>query len=54
VNYFHTGYRTDGILDVHLVTDNDIANKTSYAAKIDAVTDPAKPLTLKGGTSGPI
>ena len=53
MNYFQTGYRTDGILDVHIVTDDDIAQKTSYAAKIDAVTDPAKPLTLKDGASVP-
>ena len=26
MNYLRTGYRTDGLLDVHLVTDEDIAN----------------------------
>ena len=47
VNYLKTGYRTDGLLDVHIVTDDDIARRTSYAAKIGAVTDPARPLPMK-------
>lgn len=47
INYFRTGYKTGGLLDVHLITDEDIANKTSYAVKISAVTDAAKPLLLK-------
>ena len=46
MNYLRTGYRSDGLLDVHLVTDEDIAAKSSYAAKIDAVTDAARKLTL--------
>lgn len=45
-NYQRTGYRTDGLLDVHLVTDEDIANHTSYAVKIGAVTDAARKLPL--------
>jgi len=48
LNYLKTGYRTDGLLDVHFVTDEDIEKRTSYAAKIDAVTDAARPLTLAG------
>jgi len=47
-NYLRTGYRNDELLDVHLVTDEDIAKKTSYAAKIGAVTDPARPLPMMG------
>jgi len=46
-NYLRTGYQTDGLLDVHFVTDEDIKNKTSYAAKIGAVTDAAMSLPLK-------
>ncbi len=46
MNFLRTGYRTGGLLDVHIVTDEDIANKTSYAVKIGAVTDAARPLTL--------
>ena len=47
-NYQRTGYRTDGLLDVHLVTDADIAARTSYAVKIGAVTDAAQELPLGG------
>jgi hypothetical protein len=46
MNYLRTGHRTGGLLDVHFVTDEDIAAKTSFAAKIDAVTDPARQLPL--------
>ncbi|OHB61887.1 MAG: pyruvate, phosphate dikinase [Planctomycetes bacterium RBG_13_46_10] len=45
-NYLRTGYMTEGLLDVHLVTDSDIKNRTSYAVKIDAITDPALPLPM--------
>ncbi|MDY7107718.1 MAG: PEP/pyruvate-binding domain-containing protein [Planctomycetota bacterium] len=46
INYLRTGYSSDGLLDVHFVTDEDIANRTSYASKIGAVTDAARPLRL--------
>ncbi len=46
-NYLRTGYKTDGLLDVHFVTDEDIKNKNSYASKIGAVTDSAKELQMK-------
>ena len=46
VNYLKTGYRSDGLLDVHLVTDEDIANRSSYAVKIGAVTDAAYELPM--------
>jgi len=46
-NYLRTGYRTDGLLDVHYVTDSDIAGGTNaFASKIGAVTDAARPLAL--------
>jgi len=32
------------------VTDEDIKNKTSYAVKIDAITDAARPITIGNGT----
>ncbi len=41
VNYLRTGYRSRRLLDVHIVTDEDIARRTSFAVKIGAVTDPA-------------
>lgn len=47
INYLKTGYTSAGLLDVHFVTDEDIANKTAFAVKIGAITDPAHPLKLK-------
>ena len=46
MNFMRTGYRSQGLLDVHFITDEDIARKSSYATKIGAVTDPARPLPL--------
>ena len=46
-NYLRTGHRTSGLLDVHIVTDEDIRNRTSYASKIGSIADP--PLPLKTG-----
>jgi len=50
-NYLQTGYRTDGLLDIHIVTDEDITKKSSWAAKIDAATDAARPLPMKPPTN---
>ncbi|MBN2829684.1 MAG: nucleotidyltransferase domain-containing protein, partial [Candidatus Cloacimonetes bacterium] len=47
MNYLKTGYKSDGLIDLHLITDEDIANKSSFAIKIGAVTDAAKQLTLR-------
>lgn len=47
INYLRTGYATEGLLDIHIITDEDIAAKNSYASKIGAVTDPARPLPLR-------
>jgi hypothetical protein len=47
VNFLRTGYRSDGLLDVHLVTDRDLEERSSFAVKIDAVTDPARKMPLK-------
>ncbi|MCX6830362.1 MAG: nucleotidyltransferase domain-containing protein [candidate division Zixibacteria bacterium] len=46
INYLRTGYRVGGLLDIQIVTDDDIAAKNSYAAKIGAVTDAARPLPM--------
>jgi pyruvate, water dikinase len=46
MNYMRTGCPTDGMLDIHIITDEDIARQTSYAAKIGAVTDAARPLAV--------
>ncbi len=45
-NFFRTGHKTGHLLDVHLICDEDIKNKTSWAQKINAVTDPARPLAM--------
>jgi predicted nucleotidyltransferase len=47
MNYLRTGYKSDGLLDVHIITDDDIRAKNSYAVKINAVTDPAKELPMR-------
>jgi pyruvate, water dikinase len=47
VNFIRTGYKTNGLLDIHFVTDKDIERKTSWAVKINAITDAAKLLPMK-------
>jgi len=44
INYLLTGHQTNGLLDIHIITDLDIRNRTSFAVKIGAVTDAARPL----------
>jgi hypothetical protein len=51
MNLSKTGYRTDGLLDVHIVTDKDIEQKTSYAVMIDGLNKPARLLRSKNETS---
>ncbi len=46
-NYLHTGYSLDKLLDVHIVTDEDIAAGNSFAIKITSPIDPALPLRLR-------
>ena len=46
MNFLRTGYRTTGLLDVHIITDEDIENRDSYAVKIGAITDAARPLPV--------
>jgi hypothetical protein len=53
MNYLRTGYKTQGLLDVHIITDQDIEKHSSYAVKIGAVTDPARPLLLNKVESKP-
>lgn len=47
MNYIRTGFKTEHLLDVHIVTDKDIEEKQSYALKIGSVNDPARPLEMK-------
>lgn len=44
INFLHTGYDAGSLLDVHLVTDQDIENKDSYAVKITSTIDPIEKL----------
>ncbi len=46
MNYLCSGIEASALLDVHLVTDDDIKKRTSFAVKIDAVTDAAQPLKM--------
>ncbi len=46
INYLRTGYRTEGLLDVKIVVDNDFTIHSSFASKIGAITDPARALPL--------
>jgi len=46
MNYIRTGFRTEHLLDVHLISDEDIRTKQSYAVKIGLVGDSARPLEL--------
>jgi GAF domain-containing protein len=47
MNYLRTGYQCEGLLDAQIITDMDIAERSSYAVKIGAVTDPARELPMK-------
>jgi len=47
INFLKTGYQSDGLLDIHFVTDRDIENKDSYASKINSVYDPIVALRLR-------
>jgi predicted nucleotidyltransferase len=46
INYLRTGYVNPDLLDVHIITDEDVEKQTSFAAKIGAVTDAALELPL--------
>jgi pyruvate,water dikinase len=50
INYLRTGHHSDGLLDIHIITDKDIENKSSFAVKIGAITDPARKLPLFDST----
>jgi hypothetical protein len=46
INQLRTGYKTSGLLDIVIITDEDIKNRSSYAVKIGAISDPAMPLSV--------
>ncbi len=37
----------NGLLDIHIITNDDITKQTCFAIKIDLATDPACRLQLK-------
>jgi hypothetical protein len=49
MNYQRTGYKISALLDVHLVTDEDVHSRTSFASKIGAMSDAARPLAMDTG-----
>ena len=49
MNRHKTGCQTEGLLDIHIVTDQDIQKRTSFSIMIGAVDDPASLLRRKGG-----
>lgn len=49
INQLRTGYETSGLLDIVLITDEDIKNRSSYAVKIGAISDAAMPLSVGSG-----
>lgn len=46
-NKERTGYDTDGLLDVHIITDEDIRRKSSWASHITSPYQTVRKLTLK-------
>ena len=46
INQLRTGYKTSGLLDIVIITDEEIKNRSSYAVKIGAISDPAMPLSV--------
>jgi len=47
LNYRKTGFRSnESLIDLHIVTDDDIKKGNSYAIMINAVTDRARPIKL--------
>ena len=46
VNHLRTGYSNPELLDVHIITDADVEQRSSFAAKIGAVTDAALELRM--------
>jgi predicted nucleotidyltransferase len=45
-HFLRSGRRVEKLLDVELVSDEDIAGRRGVAAKIHAVTDDARPLRI--------
>jgi pyruvate,water dikinase len=46
MNYLRTGHRVSGLLDIHLVTDEEVSKRTGFASRIGAISNAARPLAL--------
>jgi len=46
INREVTGYKSENLLDIHLITDDDIQKQTSFAVLIQSLDDRAKPIRL--------
>ena len=48
LNFIKSGYRSqDSLIDLHIISDEDIRKNDSYACLINAVTDRARPIKIK-------
>ncbi len=48
LNFIKSGYRSqDSLIDLHIITDEDIRKNDSYACLINTVTDRARPIKVK-------
>ena len=46
MSYIYNGVRTESLLDIHYVSDEDIKHRTSFAIKINSLVDSALPLRM--------
>jgi hypothetical protein len=46
MNYQKTGFISNGLLDIHIITDEDIRQKTSYAVMIGSLDNSARPVKV--------
>jgi hypothetical protein len=45
-NYLRTGYKIIGLLDTHIISDEDIQKRVGFASHIGAISDSARPLVM--------
>ena len=50
MNYLRTGFKVISLLDIHIVTDEQVDNRTGFASRIGALSDSARPLTVNKQT----
>ena len=46
INYLKTGYKLDGLLDIHIITDEDFVKNTVFASMVRSSTEPVQPLKM--------